>query len=75
MNRLFSKVILFSLLTCCAEAYAQQDNFCVRGKMSGLKKGVTISILTSEPKDKNAYEEAEIATTTVKKADCFLIRR
>ena len=73
MNRLFSKVILFSLLACCVEAYAQQDNFCVRGKMSGLKKGVTISILTSEPKDKNAYEEAEIATTTVKKAGEFLI--
>lgn len=49
---------------------AQQTNFSIRGKMSGLKKGVTISVISSEP---SSLEDgaSEIATTTVTKAGEF----
>ncbi|MCR5312788.1 MAG: TlpA family protein disulfide reductase [Bacteroidaceae bacterium] len=73
MNRLFSKILIFSIWICCTELSAQQDNFCIRGKMSGLKKGVTISILTAEHKDPNSFDDSEIATTTVKKNGEFFI--
>jgi len=73
MSRYFSIVFIFILWISCADISAQQSNFCVRGKMSGLKKGVTISIISAERNADGSLDFSDIATTTVAKAGEFLI--
>lgn len=73
MKGIISKSLAFSLCMCFIQSQAQEANFSIQGKMSGLKKGVTIAILAAEHDGADSFDNTEIAVTKVEKNGDFFI--
>ncbi len=49
------KILILALLACCIHVNAQQQTFTIHGKVPGLKKGMTVSVLKAERDEKSDF--------------------
>lgn len=49
------KIFILLLLACSFQIYAQQHSFTIHGKVPGLKKGMTVSVLKAERDEKSDF--------------------